>query len=212
MVDIVDMSFFSNFGVIFTFLLVYAITYGIISYGKPLGKDISKGIGAMVALGVAVLVVMSPQVVSFIAFSIPWFLIIIFILFFIMFMMKLFTGPDADFSKFIFEQKRVVVWIVIAIFIVLLFAFGNSFGQQSLDKGNWDGGDNSDQELSNDETIDSVDEFIGETGVGNAATTGTSVATDDFSTNVVNTLVNPKVLGLILVLLVAVFAIFFLAD
>ncbi|MBN1275249.1 hypothetical protein JXA12_03075 [Candidatus Woesearchaeota archaeon] len=196
----IDLGFFGNFSIIFTFLLVYVIVYGILEMRKPFGAD-KRNLNALLGTAVAVLVVVSGPMVSLVNYIIPWFLIIALIVFFILFALGIF-GQGVDFSD-LARKKQISTWIIVLAVVVLLFGIGNAFGQSKLEQGGWDGTEPVNTTNSGEDDP---------TGLKNTGTDGSSVATSDFATNVVNTLFNPKVLGLMLILLVAVFAMFFLSD
>lgn len=206
MATFLDLSVLENFRVIFTFILVYALVYGVLEVGKPLGKA-SKGLHSVISLAISVMAVTFEPVVRMVNFSVPWFFIIMLIGFFIIFIVKLFGGSELDLQGFVSKDSRVTTWVIVLFIVVILFGLGQAFGSQTLESGQWEtapsGGDGS---------ISGTDQFINSTGLGNTGTTGSNVATDNFDTNVLNTLVNPKVLGMILIMLVGVFAIFFITN
>lgn len=218
MATFLNAAFVGNFSVIFTFLLVYALTFGLMESAKHFGKvPSSRGLNAMIALAIAVIVTATPQAVAFINFLVPWFLIMALVIFFILFGMRMFAG-DADFSNAVMNPVKGGArnWIIIIGVVIVIFGLGNAFGQDTLDKTT--GGQSIDdvQNQGDNTGLDggdyTADDFIDDTGVGNSGVEGSEVATDDFDTNLANTLFNPKVLGLILIMLVGVFAIFFLSD
>lgn len=227
-----DMSMFSGFSMVFMFLFIYAFIYGFLEFGKLFGKEnpMGRGLNALVALGISVFVLMSPKIMAFIRFSIPWFVVMMIIVFFIIFTTKMFTG-DTNYGDVIFKGprgKQFVTFIIIFVIIIFIFGLGKALGPDTLNSGGWAGTtqvsgqgagnlDNGgyDTAIPLDENGDytgTVDEFISETGVGNTQVDGSQVATTDYSTNVLHTIVNPKVLGFILVMLIAVFAMFFISE
>lgn len=213
MATFLNFAFVDNFSIIFVFLFVYALVYGLMELGKPFGKiEAGKGLNALIALGASVLVVTVRPVVEMIRFLIPWFLILALVIFMILFSIRIFIG-DASYADAIFKKKQVTTWIIVAAIVILLFGFGRAFGQSSLEQGSWSGANQStvsDAQFGDDDY--GADDFIDDTGVGNSNVDGSRVATSNYSTNLLNTIVNPKVLGLIFVMLVGVFAMFFLSD
>ncbi len=211
MATILDAAFAGNFSIIFIFLFIYAIVYGLLEYGKPFGSvSAGRGLNALIALGVAVMAVVFEPVILLIRFMIPWFLVLALILFFMLFGFRIFGG-EADVSKWVLGKTSPArTWIIVVTIIIVVFGLSSAFGQSGLEKG-LEGDTSSTTTEFSDDGYDTT-EFIEDTGLGNTGVTGTNVATDDFNTNVLNTIVNPKVLGLIFVLLVGVFAMFFLSD
>lgn len=207
MATFLDVTFVGKFSIIFTFLFVYVLIYGIAEFAKPFGKD-KKSLSALMALAIAVMVVVSPTMSRLVNYLIPWFFVIALILFFILFALRIFSGDKFDFTNAM-KDKRVYTWIIVLTVVIMIFGLGNAFGQSNLEKGAWDG---TTPAPSDDDIGTTADDFIDSTGVGNTQVDGSRVATDDFGTNMTNTIFNPKVLGLMLVMLVAVFAMFFISD
>ncbi len=225
MATFLDIGLLGKFNVIFTFLFVYAIVYGLLEYGKIFGDggpDGRKGIHAIIALAIAFVSVISKPISALISFMIPWFFILALVIFFIIFAIKIFTGDKYDISRAITTNSQVYTWIIVIAIVIMIFGLGKAFGSDTLKAGGWDGTTSVEEpndgmgdyatETSGGDSM--ADKFIDETGIGNSQLAGTpgSTATSDYSKNVLNTIVNPKVLGMIFVLLVGVFAIFFLAD
>lgn len=208
MATFLDMTFFGNFSIIFTFLFVYVLIYGIAEMSSPFGKD-KKSLNALMALAIAIMLVVSPTMVRLVQFIIPWFFIIALVLFFVLFALRIFSGDKFDFSGAV-KDKRVYTWIIVLVVVIMIFGLGSAFGQSSLDKQNGGVVHNDNVNLNNSDY--NSNDFIEGTGVGNTEFNGKSVATDNFSTNLTNTIFNPKVLGLMLIMLVAVFAMFFISD
>lgn len=218
MATFLDATLLSNFSIIFTFILVYVIVYGTLEFGKPFGliggnEKSARGLHALIALTMSFFVSFYEPVILLIGFAVPWFFMLGLFAFLILFVLKMFTGDKVDFSRAVSGRETTLWWVVVVIAIVILiFGLGQVFGQQSLEAG----GGGTPVANSNQASVStgdgSADDFIRQTGVGNSGVTGREVATADFSTNVLNTLVNPKVLGMILVLLMGVFAFLFISD
>ncbi|MBW2982775.1 hypothetical protein KY327_00560 [Candidatus Woesearchaeota archaeon] len=200
MATVVSTEFLGNFSLVFTFLLAYVIVYGILEMTKPFGGE-KKGLHALVAAAMSLLVVVSPTLVAMMNFMVPWFLILILFIFFVLFILKMFGGEGLDYTKAVTEGRRIPTIIIIVSAAILIFGLANALGNETLQRGQWDG-----VEDVNSTSPTSTG------GFENTNVTGSKVATTDFETNVLNTLVNPKVLGLIMIMMVAVFAMFFLSD
>ena len=184
-----DVSIIKNFSAVFTFILVFVIMYGLMQSLKLLG-DNKNGPHALIAVVVAFLVSMSSGVTTVLQTFTPWFTILIIIIFFILFAVRMFGVDTATITKAFANNSSILVWILIFTAVILLFAFGAGFGQTTLDEG---------QKGGNTTSI---------------ATGTTTVPTDtgSFSQNLYNTLYHPKVLGLILIMLIVVIAMMFLTD
>jgi hypothetical protein len=129
----------------------------------------------------------------------PWFFVVIFIAFFILFILMIFGLKEKNLTAGASSELR--TWVIIITVVILLFGLGSAFGQGTLNRGTG--------------TTSDGNETTGTTSLGTGSNiTGSpeNTATSDFGTNALNTLVNPQVLGMILILLIAVFAIFLLTT
>lgn len=189
MVTFLDVSIISNFSAVFTFILVFVIIYGLMQSLNLLG-DNRNGSHALIAVVVAFLVSMSPGVTTVLQTFTPWFTILIVIIFFILFAVRLFGVDTETITKTFMNKNSIMTWILILTAVIILFSLGAGFGQTSLEEG---------QKGGNTTSVVS----------GNA-----TVPTDtgSFNQNLYNTLYHPKVLGLVLIMLIVVIAMMFLTD
>jgi hypothetical protein len=190
MATFVDISILQNFSSVFTFILVFVIIYATLETTKVLGPE-KKSMNALIAMIMGFLVSMSSGVVSVIQNFTPWFTMLVIIIFFILFAVKLFGVSDAKITSTFEGKSSILTWILILTAVILLFSLGSGFGQKTLEEGQTGNG-----------TTTSV------------ATGNTTTATDtgSFNQNLYNTLYHPKVLGLILIMLIVVIAMLFLTD
>ena len=184
MATFLDLTVLRYFSIIFTFILAFVIVYGFLEVFKMFGSD-RKGLHAWVALAMAFLVVLTSSVVNVIKFALPWIFIVILAIFFIIFAIRMFGVEESAIAGYVKGSGVVATWIIVIVIVILVFAFGSAFGQQTLEKGQGNGG-----------TVNVT---------GNQTAGGTS-----FNQNVYNTLFNPKVLGLIFFMVVGIFTIVFL--
>lgn len=189
MATFLDVSIISNFSAVFTFILVFVIIYGLMQSLNLLGQN-RNGSHALIAVVVAFLVSMSPGVTTVLQTFTPWFTILIVIIFFILFAVRLFGVDTATITKTFMNKNSIMTWILILTAVIILFSLGAGFGQTSLEEG---------QKGGNTTSVVS----------GN-----TTVPTDtgSFNQNLYNTLYHPKVLGLVLIMLIVVIAMMFLTD
>lgn len=192
MATFLDISILGNFIGIFTFLLVFVIVYGMLELFNIFG-DGHKGLHAIIALAIAFIVIFSKGVVTVIQTFTPWFTILILVIFFILFAVRMFGATDKDIRNELTSGTVITTWIIIFTVVILLFSLGAGFGQESLIKGA--GG----KVTQTNTTINAT----GDPG---------STATGNFNQNLYNTLFHPKVLGLILIMLLAVIAMLFLTG
>ena len=189
MATFIDISILQNFSSVFTFILIFVIMYATLETTKMLGPD-KKSLNALIAMIIGFLVSMSSGVVSVIQNFTPWFTMLVIIIFFILFAVKLFGVSDARITAEFEKKSSIMTWILILTAVILLFSLGSGFGQKTLEQGQTGG------------TTVSV-------ATGN---TTTPTNTGDFSQNLYNTLYHPKVLGLLLIMLTVVIAMMFLTD
>jgi hypothetical protein len=189
MATFVDISILQNFSSVFTFILVFVIVYSMLETTKALGAD-KKSMNAIIAMIIGFLVSMSSGVVAVIQSFTPWFTMLIILIFFILFAVRMFGVSNETILAGFMKKNAILTWILILTVVILLFSLGSGFGQKTLEQGQ-----------SGGSTVS--------VATGN---TTTPTNTGDFSQNLYNTLYHPKVLGLILIMLMVVIAMLFLTD
>ncbi len=219
MATFLDLGVLGFFGVIFTFLLVFVITYGFLVFIKPFG-DKKNGLYAIIAAAFAILSITNDGIRNLISFMAPWYFVVIFVGFFILFILMMFGLKHDQLKAGVSSEFR--AWPIIFAIAILLFGLAGSFGQDTLDAGKSETSSNhnyGDENIDDGDIIDTdgdgyVDDPADPGSFGNKGITGdpSQTATDDFGTNASNTLVNPSVLGMILVMLIAAFTMFFLTK
>lgn len=198
MATFLDIGVLNYFNVIFALLLVFVIVYGFLSFLKPFGDN--TGLYALVAFSFAVLSITSPGALSLITFMAPWFFVVIFVGFFILFILMMFGLKASELKAGSRSEFR--IWPIIFAILILLFGLGHAFGQSTLEQGG--GATSTRGEVTRTDNL-----TIGNNGAPGAPE---DTSTDDFGTNVLNTLVNPQVLGMIVIMLIGSFAIFLLTK
>ena len=185
MATFLDVGLFQYFKVIFPVLLIFAVMFALLQKTKILGQNLT--INAVVSIAVAFMAILSSTVIELINFMAPWFvLVFIFVLLLLMIYQMLGATEDSFFKAL--SKEKTIQWTVAGIGIIILFAgFGHVLGQKLLV-----------EQPSVSEDLTSVVE-------GGAAT-------PSFEKNIYATVFNPKVLGMIIIFLVAIFAIAFLAS
>lgn len=185
MVTILDVGLLQNFSIIFSLVFVIAIVYGIFEMGKIFGD--SKGLHALIALIVGLMVIMVPNISKIIGVMIPWFILLFIFILFLIIAYKIFGATDSDVLSAL-KVDNVVIWVIIIIAIVIVIgSFSNVYGQSMLSK--------------------TTSNTTGSTGTG----TGQASDTGSYAQNVSATFFHPQVLGLIFIMLVAVFTIALIA-
>ncbi len=182
MATFLDIGLVGFFDTIFAVILVWTIVFAIFQKTKAVSEAI--GINSVIAVAISFLVLISPNLVQVIKFAVPWFAILILFLVLILLLFQIFGFSDL--TKAI--NDTTVRWTLIGLgLVIIVAAIGNVFGQQLLEQA--PGG------------------TAGVTPAGEG-----EVAGDSFQQNVYATLFHPKVIGMIILFLVAIFAIVFLSG
>lgn len=218
MATFLDLSLIGFFGSIFLFLLVFAIVWGLLTLTKIFsGAPGEKGLYGLIAIAVAIGVVVSPTVTVFIATLVPWFAVFIIVLFLIFIVFRMFSGGEgAQISEAIRTQGVAWTMIVVSIIIVIV-SFSSTFGQDLLDEQNIPVSNIDDNnELSGEQAIEVENDIDSDierrSGSGGTAPVATgSTASDDFGDNVLLTIVNPKVMGMIVMMIIAFLTVLLIA-
>ncbi len=233
MATLFDITLLGGAKVVFTFLLVYVVVWGLLVMIKPFGKSVGNGAYAIIGLVSAFFSIISGTMRYVIEFMTPWFLFLVLFLFFTLFVIRMFGVSDGQLSSII-KTAPVYVPILSAVFIILLFALGSAFGQQSLEATQ---GAQTSVSYNPAGYPPTSGGDSGTTGTGTAGTGTTTAgvlqpgqdlngvsgtgqpqpgqagatATNSFSLNVVNTLLNPKVMALIAIILIATITVWLMA-
>lgn len=183
MATFLDIGLLQYFDVIFTVLFVFAIVYALLKKTEILGH--SNSIIAIVAVAMAFLVLLSNTVVDMVKFMIPWFAVAIIFFILVILIFQTFGAGEKDIASALKDET--LRWTIIGVAIVILVAaFGHVLGQSMTEAAYTSGG-----------AVNATD--------GSSSTTS-------FEQNINAIIFNPKVLGLIILFAVAVFAIAFLSG
>ncbi len=175
----IDITLLNAFKRIFPFLLVWIVTYAILEWREVFGKD-KKGIRAATAFVIAMIFLISSKASEVVQYMTPWFIIIMLFLLLMLMIFKLFGASDKTLQEVIEGNQTVIFWIIIISIIVFFAAMGKVYFTETLPTG--------------EEAIEGIgaeDSTVSERGEGAFW----------------QTLFHPKVLGVMFVLLLAVFTI-----
>ncbi|MBR9700501.1 hypothetical protein GOV11_01405 [Candidatus Woesearchaeota archaeon] len=199
MATLLDTGLADLFSFVLTFLLVYTVVYGVLSWRKWMGNQ--PGTYAIIAFSIAFMMTISPPARAFLQLVTPWYIALAMVIFFILFIASMFgLSADKDFPNII-KDSRARNWIMIFSVLILLAGLAFTFGQTLL----------SGQPGGQQPTQPPPGTVIG--GDGSAPIgVGEPTNSQDFSSNLINTMIHPKVLGMILILLIASFSIYFLSS
>ncbi|PIZ51877.1 hypothetical protein COY27_02220 [Candidatus Woesearchaeota archaeon CG_4_10_14_0_2_um_filter_33_13] len=186
MATVLDVSLLKVFDPIFAVLFVFAVLFAILQKTKALTDNVS--INSLIAVVVSFMVLLSTSLVKMINFMIPWFVVVFIFLILLLLVFQIFGAKEADFAGAI--KDKALMWTLIGVGLVI---FAASFS-----------------------TIvpEDVGPYLGSGDATTVTTTtdGGSVSGGLFSSNLMATLFHPKVIGLIIIFLVAVFAVGFLSG
>ncbi len=185
MVTFLDVGLVQYFHLVFAFLFVLALVYALLQKTGILGGK-SIALSAILSVVVAFAVLLSDNAVRLITFIIPWFAVAI--VFFVLLLLILQTmGLKEEKLPDVIKDKT-VYWTLIGVAIVIIFAgFGNVFGQSALE----------------------AQKSVGET---TTVTTQDGTSTSVFEQNIYAILFHPKILAMIVLFAIAIFAVALLSS
>ena len=178
MASLLDISLLDQFSVIFVILFVFTAVYAVLSFRKPFGE--AKGINALLAFTIAIMFIFSQDAIEVIKASIPWYIVMMIAIMFI-FIIPASIGSTVPQSF----MKNVGNYVLIIGIVILVINVANRLGQGA-------GPFLSNESINPDQVV------AGESG---------DVGTGSFSQNFGATFFHPKVLALILVLVICLFAV-----
>jgi len=177
----IDITFLQYFSPIFVFVLVFVIVYAMLRFTKFMGEN--KILQSLISFFVAIIFLFSSSATTVVVVLAPWFTVFFIFIVFLLMAYKLFGATDDQIRNVLANVHAVHYTVLIVGIIILLFALGAGFGQELL--GFTQGGDTA-----------------AATDVGDGSTGSSS-----YTQNLVATLFNTRVLGMVLILIIAAFTI-----
>jgi hypothetical protein len=174
-----DFGLLANFASLFPFLFVTVGTYAILAKLEPFGKD-QRGVYAFLAFILGVMTLFSPIAIKTINRMAPWFVLLMIFSLFLLMAFKMFGVTDANITGIITSSEHGDTFFYWVIFLVLAIGIGSLTSVVSEEKGFTKLGSNE---------------------------TGAQPEPGEEQVGFVQTIVHPKVLGMILLLLVATFTV-----
>ncbi|MBN2454021.1 hypothetical protein JXB11_00595 [Candidatus Woesearchaeota archaeon] len=186
MATFLDTVLLEKLSVVFTWLVVFVVAFGVAEVTNILKN---RTLNAIFAISIAFLVGFSQPVTSVIAGFAPWAVIIGFFFLFLLLLGNFLGFPTSGAGSIIevMGGKGAIWWVLVPLFIAFAFTLSGAFGQQLLE-----------ERTGPQDTTTAVD--------------GGSVASSEHEESVIVTLTNPKVLGLMLVFIIGLFTILFLTG
>jgi hypothetical protein len=189
-------SILSRVSMVFVWLLVWVIVFGLLEKVKPMGPE-KKNLHALIALCMAFFVVISGAAGFMIRFMATWFFVMVLFVFLIIFTIGTLGVDEKKFAA-AGSQGAVYFWIITFGVIIALFAFGQAFGQGLLSMRSGQTTNTEAQTVEYDANGQPLPPVATTSGGG------------DFSQNVLTTMTHPKILGFVLLMLIGVVAVWFL--
>ncbi len=116
MATVLDLSLLKQFSEIFAWLLIFIVTFGILGVTKVFE---SRGINALIALAVTVLLSTTTGTTGVIRGMLPWFVLVAFFLMFMLVLANFVGIPSSDVLSAFAGSRGAVWWIFTALIIGL---------------------------------------------------------------------------------------------
>lgn len=113
---------------IFIFLLVLAIVYGLLQYTKFVGTN--KTIHAFVAFLVGIIFLFSNFATEIIKIVTPWFVILFIFILFLLTSIKMFGAQDTDIFSVLKSNTSIVWWIIAISLMITIGAISTVFSEK----------------------------------------------------------------------------------
>lgn len=183
MVTVLDIGLLQTFDIIFPVLLVFALLFALLQKTKVVGASVS--INAIISVAIAFMVLLSDTLVDIINFMTPWFAVVIIFFVLMILIFQVFGAKESDIAGAL--KDKTLLWTIVGIGLLIAIAaifsvLGQSFTEAAFEEG------------------------------GEVTVTDAGVATKSFSGSLMATLFHPKVLGLIILFAIAIFAVALLSG
>ncbi|MBL7147804.1 MAG: hypothetical protein ISS82_03190 [Nanoarchaeota archaeon] len=185
MASFLDIGLLEYFLPAFTFLFIFVVSYAVLDKFKLIGDN--KGLKLLAAFSIAILFLFSTDALQFVNFITPWFIVMVIIAMFLI-ALFMFMGVKED-AMVKAVGSGEVVWTVILIAIILLIiALVHVFGSfmSPYEEG----------------STEQVEKTITSDGTESQTRESESL----------KTIVNPKILGALFLLIIATFAITYISK
>ena len=130
MVTLLDIGFMEFLLPVFSFLLIYAILFGILQKSKFITDN--AGLNTWIALAISVLFAITPGAMKIVSIIAPWFMVMIVIIFSLL-LLFLFMGVKLETIEAAARREAAIRWTIfiigiIIVIIALTSVFGPLFG------------------------------------------------------------------------------------
>ncbi|MFT7615946.1 MAG: hypothetical protein ACI8Y7_000773 [Candidatus Woesearchaeota archaeon] len=194
-----DTSLVQGLHSVFAFILVWGVVYALLDKVKIFGDK--KHLSAIISIMVALITLSLPNIIEIVTFIVPWFSLIFIFIAFMLVGIMIFGVTEKEIGEYVKgPTSSVAYWVIILSVIILFSAIGVTFFSP-------DGGDSG---IAIEPTaLEAANQITaqGTTVSSNGAQVeiGTEVGTQGKQA-LVNTLFHPRVLALLFVMLMSVFA------
>lgn len=186
MATFLDLSLFNYFNVIFPLLLIFAVVFALLYKTNLLGKNLT--LNALVAIVLALMSLVFPDLIKLISFIAPWFVVVFVFMIFLLLVYQLLGATEKDILGAL-KGDKTIQWAIFGISLVILFAgIAHVWGAKVLPA--------TQQQTLETENSPEV----------SGKTSGT------YTKNILATFFHPKILGLIFLFLIAIFTVAFLSS
>lgn len=127
MASVLDIGILEYFTPVFVFLFVFAIVFAILEKTGILGKN--KGMNSLVAFAMAVLFVLTPEMINLVYIALPWFAVLL-ISMVLLVLIFLFLGIKSDLISETASRSGVAIFIIVVCFLIFLYALSEVYGPQ----------------------------------------------------------------------------------
>ncbi|RMF05575.1 hypothetical protein D6764_04345 [Candidatus Woesearchaeota archaeon] len=185
MATVLDLTLLEGFSSIFSFLLIFTIIYALLVYTKFLGDN--KSLHAIIALSFSVIMLFTPRALEAVKIMVPWFMLFILAGVFVLLVYKLFGAPDSSIEWTVRNYGGLKWGIFIVSVIIIAGSLGYVYSQPAPGTAPQEG---------NSTILTAYQGDVGSTG----------------EEALLATIFHPKVLGMVVTLLIAVFTISLLSQ
>ncbi len=184
MASLLDVGLLEGFDLLFVFLLIIVLVFALLQKFNVLGKE-KTGLNWLIAVAIGFLAVLSPKVIELVKFIAPWFVLLFLFLVLLLMTFQILGAKDTDFQR-VLNKDTAIGWTIVGIGIVIILAgFGATFGQDLLEQ---------------------------RSEVVNVNGSITVVDASSFETNVLQTIFHPKILGVMSLFAISIFAVALLSG
>jgi hypothetical protein len=182
MATVLDAGLAGHFSIIFAVILILVLIFAVLQWTKLLGEN--KLIHGLIAACIAILMLVFPLGIRIVELVSQWFALILIFAIFILLFYKVFGASDDNISDVV-KNYRPLRWVI---FIVAIVVIGAAIGKATKDEYGT-------KSVYLEENNSTIPEFSVE-----------------YKGHYINPLLHPNVLGMIVIMLIVVFAIALLAG